>query len=125
MSVPATWWRSVAQRSAVGWRGVEAQHIIATLRLVDSPAEQQALEQWLEESKPPLPPDVAPRQHYLLTTPFRYRSLDALVGNDDAKRRAWMEAPHRVLNGVPRELVRTPQGMVRVLEYLDGMRAPI
>jgi uncharacterized protein (DUF2384 family) len=54
-----------------------------------------------------------------------YRSLDALVGNDDAKRRAWMDAPHRVLNGVPRELVRTPQGMVRVLEYLDGMRAPI
>jgi putative toxin-antitoxin system antitoxin component (TIGR02293 family) len=54
-----------------------------------------------------------------------YRSLDALVGNDDAKRRAWMEAPHRVLHGVPRELVRTPQGMVRVLDYLDGMRAPI
>jgi RES domain len=73
-AVPATWWRSAEPRKAVGWRGVEAQHIIATLRLVDSPAEQQALEQWLEESKPPLPPDAPPKQHYLLTTPFRYRS---------------------------------------------------
>jgi hypothetical protein len=74
VSVPATWWRSIAPRKATGWRGVEAQHIIATLRLVDSAAEQQALEQWLEASKPPLPLDVAPKQHYLLTTPFRYRS---------------------------------------------------
>jgi hypothetical protein len=55
------------------WRGVEAQHRAATMRLVDDLHEQQLLEQILEESKPPLAPGSAGR-HYLLATPFRYTS---------------------------------------------------
>ncbi len=54
------------------WRGVEAQHIVATMRLVDTPAEQDVLEQILEKSKPALPESSTPK-HYLLATPFRYR----------------------------------------------------
>ena len=42
------------------------------MRLTDSLEEQAALEAVLEESKPPLPPEVR-RLHYLLATPFRYR----------------------------------------------------
>jgi hypothetical protein len=38
------------------WRGVEAQHRVATMRLVDNTAEQELLEQLLESSKPALPP---------------------------------------------------------------------
>ena len=53
------------------WRAVEAQHRVATLRLVDDQAEQAVLEQLLEASKPPLPPH-ADRLHFLLSTPFRY-----------------------------------------------------
>jgi transcriptional regulator with XRE-family HTH domain len=53
-----------------------------------------------------------------------YRSLDALVGNDDAARRAWMSSHHVALGGTPRELVQTAQGLVATLAYLDGMRAP-
>ncbi|RZA14883.1 MAG: RES domain-containing protein [Lysobacteraceae bacterium] len=53
------------------WRGVEAQHRVATMRLVDTLAEQDLLEQLLEAGKPPLPP-AAQSQHYLLSTPFRY-----------------------------------------------------
>ncbi len=51
-----------------------------------------------------------------------YRSLDALVGNDAAARRAWMSSHHDVLAGVPRELIQTAQGLVVTLAYLDGMR---
>lgn len=53
-----------------------------------------------------------------------FRSLDALVGGDDAKRRLWMTTHNSALNGVPIELIRTAEGLVRTLAYLDGMRAP-
>lgn len=62
----------VAERAMAAWRGVEDQHIASTMRLVDSAAEQDVLEQLLEGSKPALRPH-APGQHYLLFTPFRYR----------------------------------------------------
>ena len=35
------------------WRGVESQHIVSTLRLVDTSGEQEMLERMLEVSKPP------------------------------------------------------------------------
>jgi hypothetical protein len=54
------------------WRGVEAQHFVSTMKLVDSLAEQGELESILEASKPALP--AATGQHYLLSTPFRYPS---------------------------------------------------
>jgi len=55
----------------VAWRAVEAQHRVSTMKLVDSLAEQAALERLLEETKPPVPPDGA-GLHYLLFSPFRY-----------------------------------------------------
>ncbi len=54
------------------WRAVEAQHMVATMRLVDSLQEQRVLEELLEGSKPPVPVQ-AQAKHFLLTTPFRYR----------------------------------------------------
>jgi hypothetical protein len=53
------------------WRIVEAQHRVSTLKLVDTLAEQQRLEELLDESKPPVPVECR-RLHYLLATPFRY-----------------------------------------------------
>jgi len=41
------------------------------MKLVDTLAEQALLEQILDESKPPVPPECR-RLHYLLATPFRY-----------------------------------------------------
>jgi hypothetical protein len=57
--------------SGTCWRVVESQHRISTLKLVDTLSEQARLEELLEASKPPLPPDCA-QLHYLLATPFRY-----------------------------------------------------
>jgi transcriptional regulator with XRE-family HTH domain len=53
-----------------------------------------------------------------------YRSLDALVGNDSARRLAWMNTHNADLGGTPRELVLTVQGLVTTLAYLDGQHAP-
>jgi hypothetical protein len=57
--------------SGAGWRLVEAQHRISTLKLVDTVEEQAILEEQIQATKPPLPVG-AERLHYLLSTPFRY-----------------------------------------------------
>lgn len=50
------------------------------------------------------------------------RSLDALVGGDEGKARAWFAARNRHLGGVPAERVRSVEGLVDVVHYLDAMR---
>lgn len=52
-----------------------------------------------------------------------YRSLDALVGNDDGKRIAWMTSHNLALGAKPKDLIESVEGLVAVLSYLDGMRA--
>ena len=51
-----------------------------------------------------------------------YRSLDALVGGDDARARAWLQAEHIHLGGTPASRVKTVEGLVDVVQYLDAMR---
>ncbi len=51
-----------------------------------------------------------------------YRSLDALVGGDDAKAKAWLHAHNDHLGGVPADRIRTVEGLVDVVQYLDAMR---
>jgi antitoxin Xre/MbcA/ParS-like protein len=51
-----------------------------------------------------------------------YRSLDALVGGDDAKAHAWLFAENEHLTGVPAERIKTVEGLVDVVQYLDAMR---
>jgi len=51
-----------------------------------------------------------------------YRSLDALVGGDDDKARLWLHAQNDHVNGVPAERMRTVEGLVDVVQYLDAMR---
>lgn len=55
----------------VYWRAVEAQHKKSTMKLVDSADEQAALEDEIENAKPPAPAGSAGFD-YLLYTPFRY-----------------------------------------------------
>lgn len=55
------------------YRVVEAQHRIATRKLVDTLEEQRLLEELVETAKPPDP--TRGRRHYLLFTPFRYPPL--------------------------------------------------
>lgn len=54
-----------------------------------------------------------------------FRSLDALVGGDTGKARAWLHAENLHLPGVPAELLLTIQGLLHVVEYLDAMRGRV
>lgn len=51
-----------------------------------------------------------------------FRGLDALVGGDDAKARAWFLADNDHLGGAPKERVMTVEGIADVARYLDAMR---
>lgn len=71
----------------------------------------------------PVPPESKEGELALLLVRV-YRSLDALVGSDDAKRQAWMRTRNRALAGEPIKMIERADGLVAVLNYLDGMRAP-
>lgn len=51
-----------------------------------------------------------------------YRSLDALVGGETQKARDWLHAENAHLAGVPAQRIRTVEGLVDVVQYLDSMR---
>ncbi len=51
-----------------------------------------------------------------------YRSLDALVGGDDANAREWLNNENTHIGGIPAERIRTVEGLVDVVQYLDAMR---
>lgn len=51
-----------------------------------------------------------------------YRSLDALVGGDDTRARSWLHAGNEHVGGVPAERIRSVEGLVDVVRYLDAMR---
>jgi transcriptional regulator with XRE-family HTH domain len=51
-----------------------------------------------------------------------FRSLDALLGGDEAAARSWIQAHNRHLGATPLRRLRTVTGLVGVAEYLDAMR---
>jgi uncharacterized protein (DUF2384 family) len=53
-----------------------------------------------------------------------YRSLVAIVGAGEPAR-TWLQGENKGLVGRPIELIRTAQGLIRVLEYLDSYRGRI
>jgi hypothetical protein len=52
-----------------------------------------------------------------------YRSLDALVGNDETNRLIWMRSFNRAFGKAPREAIETVAGLSFAVLYLDGARA--
>jgi transcriptional regulator with XRE-family HTH domain len=51
-----------------------------------------------------------------------FRSLDALIGSNDAAAQAWLGGSNLGLTGRPLDLIRTTEGLVRVVQYLDAAR---
>ncbi|MEP6835455.1 MAG: MbcA/ParS/Xre antitoxin family protein [Gemmatimonas sp.] len=51
-----------------------------------------------------------------------FRSLDTLVGGEETKAHAWMHATNDHVGGVPADRIRTVEGLVDVVQYLDAMR---
>ena len=54
-----------------------------------------------------------------------FRDLYALMGGDSAAIQHWMKTPNRHLNGRPSELIRSAQGLIQVLVYLDALRGRV
>ncbi|AWI75023.1 MAG: hypothetical protein CVU19_00515 [Betaproteobacteria bacterium HGW-Betaproteobacteria-13] len=50
-----------------------------------------------------------------------FRALDSIVGNESSAR-AWLNSENRALNGRPVDLIRSTEGLVRVVQYLDASR---
>ncbi|ALD90817.1 hypothetical protein CR3_1588 [Cupriavidus gilardii CR3] len=53
-----------------------------------------------------------------------FRSLDAILGHGD-QARLWLANDNLALGGKPLELIRTTEGLVRVVHYLDATRGRI
>lgn len=51
-----------------------------------------------------------------------FRSLDAMTGGSETNARAWFTAANRHVGGVPAERIRSPEGLVNVVQYLDAIR---
>jgi len=54
-----------------------------------------------------------------------YRSLDAIVGGDDAVAGSWLRNRNNVLDGEPLGLIQTVAGLMNVIRYLDARRAVV
>lgn len=53
-----------------------------------------------------------------------FRSLDAIVGNEHAAQ-TWLRHDNQALGAKPLDLIRSAEGLVRVLHYLDASRSRI
>ena len=53
-----------------------------------------------------------------------FRSLDSIVG-DEVTARKWLASENLGLNGRPIELIRSTEGLVRVVQYLDASRSRV
>lgn len=54
-----------------------------------------------------------------------YRSLDAIVGGDDAVAGSWLKNRNTALDGEPLALIQTVPGLMNVIQYLDARRAVV
>jgi len=52
-----------------------------------------------------------------------YRSLDAIVGGDDAVAAAWLRNRNTALASKPLALIQTTSGLMNAIAYLDARRA--
>ncbi len=52
-----------------------------------------------------------------------YRSLDAIVGGDDAVAGRWLKNRNTALDAEPLTLIQTVPGLMNVIYYLDARRA--
>jgi transcriptional regulator with XRE-family HTH domain len=78
----------------------------------------------LASGKAPLDPEDKTGELALLLLRM-FRSLDALVGGDEKKARAWFGARNDHIGGIPAERVVSAEGLVHVAQYLDAMRGKL
>jgi hypothetical protein len=117
--MPAALSSDACELAGTCWRLVEAQHRVSTLKLVDSVDEQEVLENLIEATKPPLPPECRDL-HYLLSTPFRYGSV---YPGGSRFRRAGLTDGVFYASGAPRTAV-AEMAFYRLLFFAESPASP-
>ncbi len=100
--------------AAAGRLGMRNRHLAAVLGTSEASVSRL-------QSARGLDPDTKEGELALLFLRL-FRSLDALVGGDDDKARQWLAAENDHVRGVPSERIRSVEGLVDVVQYLDAMR---
>ena len=54
-----------------------------------------------------------------------FRSLAVMVDDNPEQMREWLETPNHHTGGVPREQIKSVDGLVTVCEYLDAIRGKV
>ena len=54
-----------------------------------------------------------------------FRSLDSLVGANDVAARTWLKSDNHALGQRPVDLIRSAEGLVRAVHYLDASRGRV
>lgn len=54
-----------------------------------------------------------------------YRSIYALTGGDPEAMQHWINTQNRYFKEMPRQLIKSTEGLVRVNYYLDAMRGKV
>lgn len=54
-----------------------------------------------------------------------YRSLDTMVGGEDALAAQWLVTPNTALQAKPLDLIQSIKGLLDVIAYLDARRARV
>jgi hypothetical protein len=119
-----TWTRDALSSEArvldgICWRVVEAQHRVSTMKLVDTVAEQELLENLVDTTKPPVPPECR-NLDYLLSTPFRY---GAVYPNGSRFRRAGMTEGVFYASEMPHTAI-AEKAFFRLLFYAESPATP-
>lgn len=106
-----------ATRRAADHLGLSQKELAKILGVSEATVSRLGSGKWLE-------PDKKDGELALLFLRI-YRSLDALVGGNEEKARAWFAAHNDHIGGVPRERIQTAEGLVHVAQYLDAMRGKL
>jgi uncharacterized protein (DUF2384 family) len=78
----------------------------------------------MKKGEYPLEPNQKPFELAVLFVRL-YRSLDAVVGGDDAVARQWLANENTALNATPLDLIQSISGLANVIQYLDARRAVV
>jgi hypothetical protein len=71
-----------------------------------------------------LTPEQKPYELALLFVRL-YRSLDSIVGGDQAVAKAWLRAGNSALGDAPLARIMSIAGLTETIAYLDARRAPV
>jgi transcriptional regulator with XRE-family HTH domain len=113
VSDPAVLSKAVVR--AAGLLGLTQRDVSAALGVSEATASRLFAGKYL------LSPDRAKEWELARLFVRMFRSLDALWGHEDAAR-TWLGSDNLALAARPRDLLRSVEGMVRVVTYLDAAR---